>query len=214
MSKRQNHREEIFEKILEAAEIEFGLKGYNGASLQHIAERAGLPKPNIIYYFQSKANLYKSVLDQTLMGWNDLFDRATLEDDPAIVLDRFIREKLKQSFEKPGTSRLFAMEVIGGALHIGDYLKQELQPWFASRMALLQGWMDAGRMRSCDPASVIYMIWATTQHYADFEAQVLALSGVTSLEDTDLQRIGDTVSGIILTGCGLTLPTSEPSSNT
>ena len=207
MSKRQNHREEVFVKILEAAEIEFGLKGYNGASLQHVAERAGLPKPNIIYYFQSKANLYKQVLDQTLMGWNDLFDKATIDDDPAAVLDSFIRVKLKQSFEKGVASRLFAMEVIGGALHVGDYLKEELQPWFKSRVALLQSWMDAGKMRQCDPASVIYMIWATTQHYADFEAQVLALSGIESLGDEDLHRIGDTVSGIILAGCGLSLPT-------
>lgn len=209
MSKRQNHREEVFVKILEAAEIEFGLKGYNGASLQHIAERAGLPKPNIIYYFQSKANLYKLVLDQTLMGWNDLFDKATSDDDPAVVLDSFIRFKLKQSFEKGVASRLFAMEVIGGALHIGDYLKEELQPWFQSRVALLQSWMDAGKMRQCDPSSVIYMIWATTQHYADFEAQVLALSGIESLKEEDLQRIGDTVSGILLAGCGLSLPTTN-----
>lgn len=205
MSKRQNNREEVFVKILDAAEIEFGLKGYNGASLQHIAERAGLPKPNIIYYFQSKENLYKQVLDQTLMGWNDLFDKATLNDDPAYVLDSFIRVKLKQSFEKGRTSRLFAMEVIGGALHIGDYLKEELRPWFMSRVALLQGWMDAGKMRQCDPASVIFMIWATTQHYADFEAQVLALNGIDALSDADLKRVGDTVSAIILAGCGLRL---------
>ncbi|WP_262368470.1 TetR/AcrR family transcriptional regulator [Marinomonas sp. IMCC 4694] len=196
-------------KILDAAEVEFGLKGYNGASLQHIAERAGLPKPNIIYYFQSKANLYKQVLNQTLTGWNDVFDRATLDDDPALVLDSFIRVKLRQSFEQGKGSRLFAMEVIGGALHIGDYLKEELRPWFASRAALLQGWMDAGKMRQCDPSSVIFMIWATTQHYADFEAQVLALSGIDTLHTEDLQRIGDTVSGIILSGCGLTPSNSD-----
>lgn len=204
MSKRQNHREEVFIKILDAAEVEFGLKGYNGASLQHIAERAGLPKPNIIYYFQSKANLYKHVLDQTLMGWNDLFDRATVEDDPAEVLDSFIRVKLKNSFDKPVASRLFAMEVIGGANHIGDYLKEELRPWFASRIALLEAWMAAGKMRQTDPASLIFMIWATTQHYADFEAQVLALSGKDKYSEDDLVRIGDAISGLVLAGCGLT----------
>lgn len=209
MSKRQNNREEVFVKILDAAEIEFGLKGYNGASLQHIAERAGLPKPNIIYYFQSKANLYKHVLDQTLMGWNDLFDKATLEDDPAEVLDSFIRVKLKQSFEKGVASRLFAMEVIGGANHIGDFLKEELRPWFMSRVDLLQGWMDAGKMQQRDPAALIYMIWSTTQHYADFEAQILALNGVDALTEEDLRRVGDTISSIILSGCGLSLPAKE-----
>ncbi|ETX11272.1 TetR family transcriptional regulator [Marinomonas ushuaiensis DSM 15871] len=209
MSKRQNNREEVFVKILDAAEIEFGLKGYNGASLQHIAERAGLPKPNIIYYFQSKANLYKQVLDQTLMGWNDLLDQASIDDDPAQVLDGFIRVKLKQSFEKSVASRLFAMEVIGGANHIGDYLKEELRPWFMSRVALLQGWMDAGKMQQRDPASLIYMIWSTTQHYADFEAQILALNGTESLNEEDLKRVGDTISSIILAGCGLSLPTQS-----
>lgn len=206
MSKRQSNREEVVVKILNAAEIEFGLNGYTGASLQHIAKRAGLPKPNIIYYFQSKGNLYKQVLDQTLMGWNDLFDQATIDDNPAEVLDGFIRVKLKHSFEKGVASRLFAMEVIGGANHIGDYLKEELRPWFMSRVALIQAWMDAGKMDQRDPASLIYMIWATTQHYADFEAQILALSGAESLDDDDLERIGDTVSGIILSGCGLSLP--------
>ncbi|MCV2403348.1 TetR/AcrR family transcriptional regulator [Marinomonas sp. C2222] len=206
MSKRQNNREEVVVKILDAAEIEFGLNGFNGASLQHIAERAGLPKPNIIYYFQSKANLYKKVLDQTLLGWNDVFDRATFEDNPAEVLDRFIRVKLQQSFDKPVASRLFAMEVIGGAQHIGDYLKEELRPWFVSRVELLQAWMDAGKMQQRDPASLIYMIWATTQHYADFEAQVVALNGIETTSEEDIKRIGDTVSEIILTGCGLSLP--------
>ncbi|KZN14039.1 TetR/AcrR family transcriptional regulator [Marinomonas sp. TW1] len=204
MSKRQNHREEVFVKILDAAEVEFGLKGYNGASLQHIAERAGLPKPNIIYYFQSKANLYKQVLDQTLMGWNDLFDRATVENDPAEVIDSFIRVKLKNSFDKPVASRLFAMEVVSGANHIGDYLKEELRPWFVSRVELLEAWMNAGKMRQTDAASLIFMIWATTQHYADFEAQVLALSGKEGYDEDDLMRIGDAISGIVLAGCGLT----------
>lgn len=206
MSKRQNNREEIFNRILDAAEIEFGLKGYNGASLQHIAERAGLPKPNIVYYFQSKANLYKQVLNQILTGWNDLFDRATLEDDPAEVLDSFIRTKLQQSFEKGRSSRIFAMEVIGGAHHIGDYLKEDLGPWLNDRVDIIQGWIDAGKMRQIDPVSLIFMIWATTQHYADFEAQILALTDKAELTEQDFKRVGDAVSSIILQGCGLSLP--------
>lgn len=209
MSKRQNNREEIFTRILEAAEIEFGLKGFSGASLQHIADRANLPKPNIVYYFQSKENLYRQVLNQILNGWNDLFDRATVDDDPATVLDSFIRMKLKQSFEGGRSSRIFAMEVIGGANHIGDYLKDDLSPWFRSRTELIQAWIDGGKMRQVDPTSLIFMIWATTQHYADFEAQILALSHKDVQDEEDLKRVGDAVSGIILTGVGLSLPAKD-----
>lgn len=203
MSKRQANREEIFSRILEAAEIEFGLKGYGGASLQNIAERAGLPKPNIVYYFHSKENLYKQVLNTIADGWNDLFDKATPEDDPAIVLDSLIRTKLRQSFEHSRSSKIFAQEVIQGAQHIGDYLKDDLRPWFQSRVGVIEQWIAQDKMRAVDPVTLIFMIWSMTQHYADFEAQIFALTGKEGYDEDDLQRIGDTLTGIILGGCGL-----------
>lgn len=209
MSKRQANREEVFSRILEAAEIEFGLKGFGGASLQHIAERAGLPKPNIVYYFHSKANLYKQVLNNIADGWNDLFDKATAEDDPAIVLDSFIRTKLRQSFENGRSSRIFAQEVIQGAQYIGEYLKEDLRPWLQSRVAVIEQWMASGKMRRVDPIALVFMIWSTTQHYADFEAQIFALTGKESYDEADLQRVGDTLSAIILGGCGLQIPSTK-----
>lgn len=210
MSKRQANREEIFSRILDAAETEFGLKGFGGASLQHIAERAGLPKPNIVYYFHSKANLYKQVLNNIADNWNDLFDKASAEDDPATVLDSFIRTKLRQSFENGRSSRIFAQEVIQGAQYIGGYLKEDLRPWLQSRVGVIEQWVESGKMSKVDPVALIFMIWSTTQHYADFEAQIFALTGKEQYEESDLKRIGDTLSEIILRGCGLTPPHSQP----
>ncbi|MCO4786607.1 TetR/AcrR family transcriptional regulator [Marinomonas atlantica] len=209
MSKRQANREEVFSRILGAAEIEFGLKGFGGASLQHIAERAGLPKPNIVYYFHSKANLYKQVLNNIADSWNDLFDKATAEDDPAVVLDGFIRTKLRQSFENGRSSRIFAQEVIQGAQYIGGYLKEDLRPWLQSRVGVIEQWIESGKMRKVEPTTLIFMIWSTTQHYADFEAQIFALTGKEQYEESDLERVGNTLSEIILCGCGLTPPHSQ-----
>ncbi|ADZ92367.1 TetR/AcrR family transcriptional regulator [Marinomonas mediterranea] len=203
MSKRQANREEIYSRILDAAEVEFGLKGFNGASLQHIAERAGIPKPNVVYYFQSKENLYRQVLNQIISNWNDLFDKATVDDDPAVVLESFIRTKLKQSFDNNRSSKIFAMEVIQGANHIGEYLKEDLRPWLQSRVAVLESWMQAGKIKQLDAVSLIFMIWATTQHYADFEAQISALTGKEGFSEDDIEKVGDTVTSIILSGCGL-----------
>ena len=208
MSKRKINREEVSSRILQAAEYEFGLYGYKGASLQNIAKRADLPKANIVYYFVSKENLYKVVLNEIASSWNDVFDKATIEDDPAVVLDDFIRTKLAQSIAKPRSSRIVAMEVIQGAAHISEYLREELRPWLQDRINLIESWIAKGKMKSVDPTSLIFMIWATTQHYADFESQVLTLLDQEEYAESDMKRIGDTISKTILGGCGLSMPST------
>ncbi len=208
MGKREDNREETCTAIIKAAEYEFGLHGYKATSINMIAVRAGLPKANIVYYFSSKEALYRQVLSHILSDWNNVFDRATIDDDPAIVLDQFIRTKLQQSMHKPRSSRIFAMEVLQGAEHIKEYLSTELTAWFSKRTRLIEGWIAAGKMQAVDPSSLIFMIWATTQHYADFESQILVLQNKKSYGKDDLTRIGDTVSAIILQGCGLVRPSS------
>lgn len=206
MSKREHNRAENRARILAAAEEEFGLCGFAGTSIQNIAERAGLPKANVVYYFATKVNLYKEVLNKIARGWNDVFNRATVDDDPAVVLDTFIRVKLEQSLRNPRTSRIFAMEILQGAPHHKDYLRDDLRPWLRDRAAVIEGWIAAGKMAPVEPAHLIFMIWATTQHYADFEAQVLTLLNRAEYESADIERIGDQVSALILRGCGLGRP--------
>ncbi|SFX61859.1 TetR/AcrR family transcriptional regulator [Marinospirillum alkaliphilum] len=206
MAKRQKIREDNLQLILSAAEEEFGLHGYKGTAIQNIADRAGLPKANIVYYFASKENLYKAVLNKIISAWNDVFEKATAEDDPAAVLDALIRRKVQQSIDNPRASRIFAMEIIQGAPHHKDYLRKELRQWVRERAAVIETWITQGRMRAVDPVHLIFMIWSTTQHYADFEAQVLTVMNRAEYEPEDVQAIADTLSGIILRGCGLEPP--------
>jgi TetR/AcrR family transcriptional regulator len=51
------------------------------------------------------------------------------------------------------------------------------------KAAVIQGWMDAGRLAQADPRHLIFAIWATTQHYADFDVQVRAVLGLEDGED-------------------------------
>ena len=101
--------------ILEAAEAEFADAGYQGASMQAIADRAGVPKANVHYYFGSKEQLYRQVLEDILGLWNDFLSDVTPADDPALVLEGFVRQKLHLAFERPRASRLFAQEILRGA---------------------------------------------------------------------------------------------------
>ena len=199
-------RDKHYATILSAAQEEFALHGLNGTRMQAIADRAKLPKANIHYYFRNTASLYLAVLNQIMTTWNDFFNDATVKDDPAIVLDTFIRQKVRMAFEDPSASRLFANEIMRGAPHLNDYMKNTLRPWVSSRAKIIQGWIDAGKMRPTDPELLIFTIWATTQHYADFEAQVTSVLGIEQYDDATRDRIADFISHTLLTGCGLQPP--------
>ncbi len=174
--------------------------------MQSIADRAGLPKANVHYYFRNKESLYLSVLDDIIETWNTVFNDASSEDDPAEALDRFIRQKVRLSIEQPAASRLFANEIIQGAPHLGQYLREEMRTWVRKKAAIIQSWIDAGKMPPTDPEQLIFLIWSSTQHYADFQAQVLIIMNHNDYDDDLVDRIADFLSKTILTGCGLTPP--------
>ena len=103
------------ERILGAAEAVFAEAGFNGASMQAIAEKAGLPKANLHYYFGTKEGLYRALLANILDMWVDAFDHFVPERDPAAALTAYVRDKMRWSRTRPLASKVFANEVIHGA---------------------------------------------------------------------------------------------------
>lgn len=199
-------REDNLANILSAAEEEFVQHGFRGASIQAIADRAGLPKANVHYYFKSKSNLYVTILNNIISLWNDFFDTITEDDDPAEALDAFIRKKVELSYSHPRASKLFAMEVIQGAPHLKDYFRSDMRTWVRARAQVMESWIAQGRMAKVDPVQVIFLIWSSTQHYADFETQVLTIMNRAEYEPDMVEQIADFLSSVILKGCGLTPP--------
>ena len=192
-------------RILEAAENEFARHGFKGTTVQQVADAAGLPKTNVLYYFGNKEGLYRAVLGQILSLWNSSFDQARAEDDPAQVLARYIHDKMEMSRTKPAASRIFALEVIHGAPNLGKVFADELVEWTSGRVRLIQHWIDSGRMLPVEPYFLLFHIWATCQHYADFAAQISALRQAP-MTAQDFRRATADVIRLILTGCGLTVP--------
>jgi len=120
-------------RILDAALDVFSRDGYRGATLDQIAETAGLSKPNILYYFNGKEEIHVTLILQ-------------------------------------------------GAPRMSPHLASDLRPLFEEKCALIQSWVDAGKLANVDPAHLIFSIWSTTQHYADFEVQIAVLTDGTSHE--------------------------------
>lgn len=190
--------------ILRAAERVFARAGFEGATMADIAEDAGLPKANLHYYFGSKRDLYRAVLDAVLHDWLSPLDAITPEADPAHALGSYIRLKMALSAERPDASRVFANELLHGAPVAGQALQTELRAMVVDKARVIDGWIAAGRMAPVDSTHLFFTIWAATQTYADFDVQVRAvLSQGAPLTAADQQRATQHVLTMVLRGCGL-----------
>ena len=189
--------------ILAAAEEEFVLQGFRGATMQGIADRAELPKANIHYYFKNKKNLYQSVLHSIIQEWNEGLVTMTVESDPKEVIEKFVRTKLHQAFAHPNQHKLFALEVIGGAPHLHDFMSTTMQEWAVDKAQVMKTWYEQGKIGVSDPLQLLILIWATTQRYAEFETEIVGLMGKDKYDKQDEARAADFLVPFILRGCGL-----------
>lgn len=170
----QTEKREI---ILEAAPEVFAQHGFRGATIDQIAEAAGMSKPNLLYYFRSKEDIHVTLMQRLLETW--LAPLRELDDigDPITELRSYIRRKLEMARDYPRESRLFANEILQGAPRVMPMLEGELKGLVDEKAQIIRGWMRDGRIVRTDPWHLIFAIWATTQHYADFDVQVRAVLG-------------------------------------
>jgi len=188
--------------ILRAAENVFAEAGFGGATMQLIADLAGLPKANLHYYFPTKESLYRQVVQGIFQDWlkaADVFDAAP---GPVEGIGAYIDAKMEISRRHPAGSKVWASEVMHRAPVIQDYLETTLTEWTEGRMAVIQRWIRAGQMDAIDPRHLLYMLWATTQHYADFGHQIETLNGGKPLTDAQWEAAKASVKAIILRGIG------------
>ena len=175
--RRTRIQEEKEEQILSAALDVFSQNGFRGATIDQIAEVAGMSKPNLLYYFRTKEAVHRALIDRVLQTWLDPLRRFDAEGDPQQEIRSYIRRKLEMARDYPRESRLFANEVLQGAPHIEDELKGPLKELVDEKAAVIRAWTRAGKIAKCDPYHLIFSIWSTTQHYADFDVQVRAVLG-------------------------------------
>lgn len=162
--------------ILEAALDVFSLHGFKGSTIDQIAEVAGMSKPNLLYYFRTKEAMHRALLDQVLDKWLDPLRELDAEGDPVAEIRSYVRRKLEMARDFPRESRLFANEVLRGAPSIQEELA-DLKALVDEKVKVIRAWIKTGKILRCDPYHLIFSIWATTQHYADFDAQVRAVLG-------------------------------------
>ena len=191
------------ERILDAALACFARTGLSGTRIEAIAQDAGLSKTNLLYYFRSKNALYLAVLTRTLDMWLEPLRAIDADRDPREALGHYITAKLEAARDHPEASRLFALEVMQGAPMLSAVLATDLKELVDRKVALLQRWQAEGRLKPHKPHHLLFQIWATTQHYADFATQVEQLAGASLADPVFFQQTREAILASIL---GAVLP--------
>ncbi len=194
-------RERNRDLILRAASEEFADKGFAATKTSDIAAKAGLPKPNVYYYFKSKENLYREVLEsivEPLLQASAPFNQA---GHPFEVLTAYIRSKIRISRDLPYASKVFASEIMHGAPHLSQEQTEHLNLQAKHNIECIQGWIDQGLMAKVDPHHLLFSIWAATQTYADFDWQISTVTGKSSLSEADYDAAAETIIRLVIKGC-------------
>ena len=198
--RRTRIQEEKEERILEAALEVFSLHGFRGATVDQIAEVAGMSKPNLLYYFRTKEAMHRALITRVLDTWLDPLREFDAEGSPVAEIRSYIRRKLEMARDFPRESRLFANEVLQGAPNIEDELKGPLKSLVDEKAEVIRAWAKAGKIAKCDPYHLIFSIWSTTQHYADFDVQVRAVLGQDNAGDGRFEDAARFLEQLFVTG--------------
>ncbi|MDN2663601.1 TetR family transcriptional regulator C-terminal domain-containing protein [Psychromonas sp. 14N.309.X.WAT.B.A12] len=196
-------RKDNLQLILTVAEQRFAEYGYNGTTISSIAEQANLPKSNILYYFKTKEVLYKEVLSQILKIWMVDMEEMTAEQHPKEALRHYILLKIRQSKDHSNASRIFASELLHGAPFLRDKLQTDLKIQFISTCQVIREWIAKQWMNPISPEHLLFMIWSSTQAYADYGLQSSILMGKAELDDDDFETGAELITQIVLRGCGI-----------
>ena len=204
IKRRAVNRDKVETAILGEAVRQFAECGYEGTSIATVAERAGLSKQNLMYYFPTKQALYQRVLDNVLDDW--LARMATLADpgkEPGDVLRAYVRAKLQYSREQPLASRVYAMEVVSGAKLYADQIRRRVIPLLRADIAVFERWIAEGKIAPVNATHLLFSIWAMTQTYADFSAQMTLVLDRDQLQQSDFDDAERLITGMVLAAVGL-----------
>ncbi|GGA91498.1 TetR family transcriptional regulator C-terminal domain-containing protein [Agarivorans gilvus] len=198
-------RKDNLGQILAVAEQLFGENGYSGTTIAAIAAKANLPKANVLYYFKTKEALYKGVLSRLLVLWMSHMDQMTADQHPNVALRQYILQKIKMSKEHPNASRIFAAEILHGAPYLKQQLATDLKQQFDKTCQVFREWIAKQWMEPINPEHLLFMIWSSTQAYADHALQCSMMLEKPSLDESDYEAGVEFLTRMVLKGCGIKL---------
>jgi len=175
--------------ILEAAEFEFARNGYEGTTIQSIADRAGMTKRQVLYFFSNKKSLYSDVLSRIFKHWRSE-DFGMWPGEPIDVFEEYMEHLLEQARTNPTHNKFMINEMLRGAPAFKENRRQQdVSKLTNQRIMRMQEWIDQGRIRDLDPKFFLFFLWSMQHFFVIFEPEVAMFLDKNKLSKSDWSDI-------------------------
>lgn len=187
-------------QILKASAETFSRKGFDGTRIADISRESGLPHANIHYYFKTKADIYRRLMDGLIAEWDHALEHISAEREPADAIAAYINEKFEHGYHHGSKIRLFAIEIMNGAPFLSKATRRHVQQETLRRAAIIDGWVADGKMRPVDSRNFLIMLWAATEIYSILDIIVADTLQRGKLSKRDYETAARAVTELVLNG--------------
>ena len=192
-------RRDIRELLLQSAVVEFGQKGFEGASTRAIAERIDAHQPQINYHFSSKEDLWRAVVDKLFAGLDEALAELDQDDPLPDRFARMLKRMCRYAAEFPQLNQIMAHEASspGGRL---SWITETHVRW--RHTYIIDMWNDlraAGLAAPIDDDVFYYFTWGAGS-FPYMSASEATLLGTTPQSDDFITRHGDALVATLLPG--------------
>ena len=191
-------KQERRRQIIAAAKAVFADAGYHGASIHAIIERAQIARGTFYLYFESKAAVFDSILDQAMAELRGRIHRIEVDDPKAPAPQIQLRDQVIATLEYIVSDRALALLLLSAGHTPDAEAAERLDQFFAEVRGLLsralETGMEIGLVRKCSPdlvaAAMLGMIRGVVEH-------IVTQTKPTSLDDVAAEMIGVALRGVL-----------------
>jgi TetR/AcrR family transcriptional regulator len=156
--------DEVRNRILSAAEEVFAERGYTGATTREIAERAGIGKRMLFYYFANKDAVYRAVLERIIVGLVAIYEQTRGEPGPVGLADG-IEAITHFTARHLAAMKVWLREIIDDGPHLAELTRRHMQPLYEQAGAGVARNMTRGAFRAGDPMHALVSVGGVTLFY-------------------------------------------------